>query len=260
MKKIHRIVNKFNLLSTVLLSVYLFVFNVGCGLEEYIIVAAPKTIESQPEHNASFDLRDFKFSTYELKCSDVSVEDRCDSFTGTDIYYKIYNNYNNLLNERSRLENLANDTEQQEKTYSTMTDSYKFKQLKCSDYNKTPLIPATTDKLNQKVHIRLTDYYDIEEWKSVITVDGKPLSETSKPVRNDGKSTFNFGQSGINDSVPGEDTGLDDYSKVTDVTEEGVWYVSMFAVGVALDSTLTPYHSNILYLGCVDIKENSNEN
>lgn len=260
MKKIHRFSSRIYFFNIILVSMYLFIFNTSCGLESIDYIAAPKSIERQPLHGNSYEFRDFVFKTNELRYS--SNEDFSTSFQGTDIYYKIYNNYNTLQNERSRIETLASDTDTQEKATTTLISSYNYKPLKCSDYNNSPLIPAISDNSEQRVYIRLTDYYDLENFQALIMIDGEKLNgNKSKPLRTDGKSTFNFGNGGENDLIPGQGTASDlsDYSSTT-ATEQGLWMVCMFAVGVGLNETLTPIYSYPLYLGCVDIKESSNDN
>lgn len=229
----------------------------SCGLDVIIYIEPPDVYNHRPEvYGEIFDIdyqnRYFEFETNEIDNADTP------EFVGTNIYYKIYNNYSTMISERNNLENISNNGETSYDAPAQLIQRYKY----CLLNNKDPLIPST--KKNKNILVRLTDY-QVEDYHEAllkgeesqaarIMIDGEFYS---LPVRVDGKSTFNFGRDGENDVVP-EDGDVDVRYKTT--TEEGIWYVCLFAIGVGIDATFTPTYSNILYLGTVAIDSNSYDN
>ena len=234
----------------------------SCGLDTFYVLSEPNAV-FRPEvydevFNIDFTKRYFDFQTNE---EDFNEEENSGfRFMGTSVYYKIYNNFNTMISERSYLENLAYDDETSSKAPTQLIESYKY----CLLNNKEPLV--SYNGMNKNVLIRLTDYqvenYDQalqtgeEDNAARIMIAGEYLGKA--PVRVDGKSTFNFGRDGENDNVPQDGDNDVKYSSTT--TEEGFWYVTMFAVAVGMDTTFTKTYSNIEYLGTVAIDANSYDN
>lgn len=230
----------------------------SCGLDVIIYIEPPKVFINRPEiigeiFSIDYENRYFEFETNESENSSTP------EFLGTSIYYKIYNNYSTMVSERTYLENLSNDDETSSRAPTQLIENYKY----CLLNNREPLI--SNSKKNKDVLIRLTDYQVTnyqeavkqgQERNAARIMIGKEFY--SLPVRVDGKSTFNFGRDGENDLIP-QDGDIDvKYSSTT--TEDGIWYVSMFAVAVGMDTTFTKTYSNILYLGTVVIDANSYDN
>lgn len=228
----------------------LFLFNTGCGLEEYVIIDEPTGINNQPNIESSFDVKYFEFKTNE-NTGDAG-------FKGTDVYYKIYNNYQNMLNDRSQLETIASDDDKKSNSYSTMI-SKGFQKLAYENDGENHgsyLIPTKKNTSSQTVYIRLTDYLNIVDddyFSAIIKIDG---IKKGRPARFQDNLSFNFGNSGFTDLIPSSS----DRDTSISGSDTGTWYISMFAVGVGVDTNLTPLYSNILYLGSVSIIENSNMN
>jgi hypothetical protein len=225
-------------------------------LDVITYIEPPKDFHHRPEvydeiFNIDYENRYFEFVTNESENIDTP------EFRGTDVYYKIYNNYSKMLSERTYLENLSNDDDAGTKPQDELVKRY------CLLNNREPLI--SNSKTNKNVLIRLTDY-QVSNYQEALKQDQVRNAARiminnefySLPVRVDGKSTFNFGRDGENDNVP-KDGDIDvNYDSTT--TEEGIWYVCMFAVGVGTEVTLDPVYSNILYLGTVVIDANSYNN
>lgn len=228
----------------------------SCGLDVITYLYPPTVYLHRPEiFNGIQDIesqnRYFQFETNESENSSIP------EFLGTSIYYKIYNNYFTMVSERTYLENLSNDDDSGEKPQEELIKKY------CLLNNKEPLI--SNSKKNKDILIRLTDYQVTnyqeavkqgQERNAARIMIGKEFY--SLPVRVDGKSTFNFGRDGENDLIPQD--GDIDVKYDSTPTEEGIWYVCMFAVGVGTEVTLNPVYSNILYLGTVAIDANSYDN
>ena len=229
----------------------------SCGLDVIIYIEPPEVYEHRPEvYDEIFDIdwenRYFEFLTNERENLDIP------EFVGTSIYYKIYNSYSTMVSERSNLEDLSNDDETSSRAPTQLIEGYKY----CLLNNRTPLVRSANK--DQKVLVRLTDY-QVESYQEALLKGEESQAARimiggefySLPLRVDGKSTFNFGRDGENDFVPTKD---DIDVEFTTTTEEGIWYVCMFAVGVGLDETFTDIYSNILYLGTVAIDSNSENN
>jgi len=230
----------------------------SCGLDVIIYIEPPEVYNYRPElYGEIFDIdwenRYFEFLTNERGNADIS------EFIGTSIYYKIYNSYSTMDSEKNKLKVLSNEDKTSSRAPTQLIEGYNY----CLLNNRIPLVQSR--KKDQKVLIRLTDYY-VENYQEAllkgeeaqaarIEIDGNFYS---LPVRVDGKSTFNFGRDGENDLVPTKDDIDVKYDSTT--TEEGIWYVCMFAVGVGIDETFNDIYSNILYLGTVAIDANSYDN
>lgn len=243
--------------SSLLLAAGFLFLNTGCGLDNVVVLDPPEICYNSPTYESNFDLRFFEFETKEAGYNtDYDI-----GFKGTDIYYKIYNNYNTAESEAASLVNLSNDTENKANAPSRLIDYYKFKSLKASNSvkNSPVLIPANGE--NRRVRIRLTNYNDSEDYRAQITVDDKFLNgkDISVPYRHEDSLTFDFGRSEYDmtqkSKIPVSTD--DDVSISSTASKEGMWYVSLFAIGVGMDTTFTPTYSNILYLGTVSIDQNS---
>lgn len=235
----------------------LYFFNTSCGLDTYIVMKDPAVTANVPEYdNIQFQENYFEFTTKEYEYPGLK-------FLGTEIYYKIYNNYIDLETERSKLRDMASDEETAPNSATTLIDKGKceYKKLKATGYNEEPLIPAAESVHDQHVYIRLTDYQSLEEFASKITIDGQNIGGSdvvTKPIRTDKNYTFNFGRKGNEDKEPLQDD--EDVKKNSEYTKENTYYVCMFAVALGVDATYTPHYSNITYLGTVPIDASSLDN
>jgi len=234
----------------------------SCGLDTYIVMRNPETVV----HSPSYDTTDYAERYFEFRTNEDTGSFYPDDFVfiGTDVYYKIYNNISTLNSERSTLVSLSNSTSSANAPVK-MTDpessgGYGYQPLRCAQRRDSVLIPARPGS-NQSVFIRLTDYLTMDDFAARIMVDDVPLGggSSSVPIRNLDARTFNFGRSG-NESNKIPASGDLDVKFSSSATEEGCWYVAMFAVGVGRDVTYTTYYSNILYLGTVTITEGSEYN
>lgn len=224
----------------------LILFNISCGLDTFYVVDQPTVIVKQPLYNsADYNERYFEFYTNEHN------ETNGFNFQGTNVYYRIYDNYSRMNTEVSSLQSIANDTENSSSAPTKLMDTYKYQMLTYYSNNTPALIPYTGE--NKKVYIRLSDYQSIGDYCSRISF----LENVYIPIRNvSGNLTFNFGRSGKSDKKPV--SGDNDFSYTG--SSDGKFYVAMFAVAIGTDATFAPYYSNILYLGSVTIDSNSPDN
>ena len=245
-----------------------FFFLSSCGLDVYYVMPSPVDYQVY-QHQAQYSNTDFAenyflFNTYE---SDFDNEGGL-QFQGTEVYYKIYSNSSTMLSQVEALQSLASNDSSSTTAINRMTTTYSFQPLKALSYSENTLIPYTGT--NRSIKIRLTDYLDMDDFSSKIIIykeivpenDNENLEEKIEkilqPVRNvSERSTFNFGRTGVSDKVPKSE---DEDVNYTSMSDGNKWYVAMFSVAVGMDILLTPYYSNILYLGSVTIDADSKDN
>ena len=235
----------------------LFLFLNSCGLDTFVVVEPPYSIGVGPNVDTEdYSYKNFQFST-NCKLSNYPSNF---VFLGTNVYYKIYTNENSLDSQVNELNDRSNDFETSATASSLLINTYSYQPLQVMNYPiQAALVPAT-DIVNQDVYIRLTDYQDIPNFESRITLSGKPLYNSltrTIPVRNVGNYTFNFGRTGDFDKVP-EIGDADVYG--SSVPSDGVWYVALYAVALGRNVTFEQQYSNIVYLGAIAIDANSPDN
>ena len=226
----------------------LILFNTSCGLDVIYVIEAPYKSASDhtPEYQStSPDSWYFEFHTFEDTYSGVA-------FLGTDVYYKIYKSYSNMVSERDNVINLASNNETSGNAATRVTETYKYRRLQVSGYNETVLIPS--ENQNRRVYIRLTDDAPYE---AEIKIENKYLYDSSVktlPVRNKVGNglvyDFNFKTS---NAILLPEQGDDDLA-TSGTLSDNTWYVCMFAISMAQDAGYAPVYSNVLYLGDVAIK------
>lgn len=233
------------LFSFFLVGCFLFL-NVSCGLDEFVYVESPVIVQ-EPSIESVYDGREFIFQTNESSMNSGSY-----SFIGTDVYYKIFVNKDQLNSVRNTLNNLA-----QNDSYSSaqrMIDTYKFQPLGKTGANTPILIPKSGT--NRQVKIRLTNYGDT--FPSHITVENSMIGI---PQRCNGVGDYFFDFGNRTDEEASLKNRLPQIGDVDLVaTESDVigneWYVCLYAVALCRDATYTMNYSKILYLGTVLIDSN----
>ncbi|MCR4734933.1 MAG: hypothetical protein K5829_08020 [Treponema sp.] len=238
----------------------LFLFNFSCGLDVYEVIPPPVSVIHQPDYNTT-DHSEKYFSFYTEEKFSLSAY----TFLGTEVYYKIYNNVSTMTSERSTLESLASSTTSANSA-DRMISSYSYQLLTYDGRSTSVLIPKTGE--NREVYIRLSNYMESDDLKDFtarisIGVDdvfegddylGVPLRTTDSGS----KRTFDFGRSGDTNSEPVD--GDIDLKYSSSSTEDGCWYVQLFAVGVARDTSFALQYSSVLFLGAVTIDASSEDN
>lgn len=231
-----------------LIVVCLFIFNTACGLDVLYVIESPNAntvLSASLEPNE----RTFKFTTNES----VSIEGIM--LVGTDVYYKIYDNLDKLQSDVSYINSTDNNVSSRDRLIS---GGKNYKTLGASGYSASPLIKYTGS--NRSIEIRLTDYHinSGSPYYSGIWINGENLNNSQNrvvPIRNiseNDRNRFNFGR----DTDSRKPLSDDSDSNVTSNSEEGIYYVSMFAVTVGHDTAYTNYYSEPAYLGYVKIDSN----
>lgn len=232
-----------------LIVVCLFIFNTSCGLDVFYLIESPVARKTISVEN-SVDDREFEFVTNEI----LSIEGL--SITGTDVYYKISDNYDNLLSDVSYINSNENNNSSRDKL---ITSGRKFQNLKVRNYNSSVLIPFTGT--NKNVKIRLVDNLNSDLYPARILVDNANLtggSENAVPVRNIPVAHNDFDFTNPETIKPVND---DSDASISSASDEGIYYVALFAVTVGHDAAYTNYFSEPVYLGCIKINsKDSSEN
>ena len=237
----------------------LILFNSGCGLDVFYVIEAPNRVISEPIYtNQSQDQQYFEFETKEISYEGIK-------FLGTEVYYKIYDNSSRLVSEYGNINSIATSENTANQSADRMIDNYKFQPLRSSN-NTGANILIPDEGINRKVRIRLSNYnvYEAEYSISEIEYDdkgnkrlknnGAPVKQ-GIPVRYISKNpTFSFKELIGTDFLPkGGDNGDDDYSYTNTNSDIKEYYVSMFAVAIAQDTSYSRQYSNVVYLGSVTI-------
>ena len=216
----------------------------GCGIDVIVFLENPNLILHSPE------ITDAEVSTqyFAFKTRDRDNTYNEDNYSGTAVYYRIYNSSSILNNETSALITLSQDEEKKYNAATKLIESYNYKPLNL-DNKGTIIKKSDTD---QKVYIRLSDYKGIPDYSARIEINDKILY---KPMRDfSSEATFNFTGSSEIDKIPSSDDS--DVKYTAGSGEDGIWYVAMFALSVGKDENFVPIYSNIQYLGAVKIDKN----
>lgn len=244
--------------SLVLAGCFLFL-NTSCGLEEYYYLDSPREYNNMPSVDRYSDTdytdRYFEFRTNETDLLDYLENDSDFRFMGTDVYYKIYNNYDTMISERSSLSSASLNNEYS--AASKLIDTYKYLPLKYEGQSVLTLIPATGK--NQRVYIRLSNYQN-DSYSSRLLIDGVNKGALRRNPAVGG--SFDFGRNAYGSSnihkIP--DSSDADVKYSSSFTNPGKWYIPLYAVAMGRDSNYSYTYSNIFYLGTVCIDQNSEDN
>jgi len=231
----------------------------SCGLDDIVNVKAPTVTYSNPLYSS-----DDYLTWY---CAFATKEDeQPESFIGTEIYYKIYNNYSTLNSHRSSIVNL-NTSSNGTAAASKMIETYKYQSLGTNPVESTTLFLPDRNQ-NTKVIFRLKNYTGAdknedfgnnrEQFLSCVKLGG--VYQTYIPYRSGNSKSFDFfndannnleDSNGINvEPVEGDS----DYECSSTNSDSDEYYVQLFAVGVAFDeSTLSNTYSLVLDLGSIPI-------
>ena len=235
----------------------------SCGLDTYEVIYPPYGVSNRPEITSYNDEQSYENKTFTFTTKETFVYSEV-KFLGTDVYYKIYNNFDEMISERSTLINLSESTEYSNNSavkMTTLTTSrdFGYQKLKTIDTRNEFLIPAASSPKDRIVTIRLSNYLN-NDFKASLTIDGSSTIDGEEliPCREKNNLTFDFGRDGNNDLEPLE--GDDDYNFNQTASRAGYYYIPLFAISVARDTTYTLQFSRIEYLGTVIINSNSEDN
>ena len=235
-------------------------FFCACGLDEVTYVSEPSVTSNSPLYSNSDYLTWYSdFTTAET--------DQSSSFIGTNVYYKIYNNYSTLVSQRNSI--LAVNTASNSSSAATrMIESYTFQPLGTNRGSDTVFV--TNGNSNRRIRIRLKTYKGNESYtgtdmytRRACVIGGKFGTDGSfVPYRNGNSKSFDFFNDANNNVSDPTNTNVEgcigdaDYNHNSSASESNTYYVQMFAVGVVFDAnTLANSYSLVLDLGSVPIRK-----
>lgn len=239
-------------------------FFFSCGLEEVFVIDPPVTNYNTNALFSSSNSIDwyFDFSTRE--------QGQVEEFIGTEIYYKIYNNSSDLTSERNYI-NSVNYEANGSLAAKTMIESYSYQTLGRSAGGGIVFVPAAGT--NRRVTIRLKDYEPAfsngasgnltSPYLTTACISINGAYENAIPMRLGTTKSFDFfddksiRQNSANSRnealLPKESDSDYKYSSSSEVDSDK-YYVQMFAVGVAWNSSeASRTYSLVLDLGSVPI-------
>ena len=262
------------LLKESVLCLFLFLFT-NCGLDDFYILEAAYTDGHMVYYDtAASNDRYFSFITSETGAnSDYLAVASSFKFQGTEVYYKIYNNYSTLSSVASSISSL-NTVSNYSAAAEKLIDTYGYKTLKFSSGSFTPLVKA--DGTNKYVYIKLTTVD--KDTPPCICVGNEKMSvyDASKALKYNGQNvlprrnitsssqapqgySFDFKINNDEENRTPLETD-EDVSYSSSSTEDGTWYVDMYAISQGYDTTYTMTYSLVYYMGVCAIVEGSTNN
>lgn len=233
----------------------------SCGLEEVFVINPPVSKFHDPLFSSSDSTQwYFSFSTNE--------QNQVDEFIGTEIYYKIYNNSSDLTSERNYI-NSVNYEANGSASATAMIERYRYQTLGRSFES----VFAPSVGSNRRVTIRLKDYEPSfknggagnsdSPYSDTACISINGVYENAIPRRFETQKSFDFfddksiRQNSANSRnealLPKESDSDYKYSSSSEVDSDK-YYVQMFAVGVAWNSSeASRTYSLVLDLGSVPI-------
>lgn len=137
-------------------------FFVSCGLEDVITVNAPTSLINSPLYSGDDYLK--WYASFR-----VNETDQPDSFSGTEIYYKIYNNSSDLISQRNSI--LSVNTSSNSTAAATrMVDTYQYQVLGAHSFktgktvSQSVFVPADILKNSLNVAFRVKTYTGNENY------------------------------------------------------------------------------------------------
>ncbi len=136
------------------------VFFMSCGLEETITIEPPvKTVSTPLYSDTDYTKRYCGFETEEEDNSNMELA----KFTGTEIYYKIYNNYSNLISQRSAITSV-NTASNGTAAATKVIETYSFQTLRTYPEIENIAVFVPTENDNRVIIFRPKSYKGSEEY------------------------------------------------------------------------------------------------
>lgn len=249
------------------LQICLFSFlNFGCGLDSFYYLDPPLQINETYYSGSDPLTRYFSFQTNESAATSEVNSSYLNAsssfiFSGTEVYYKIYNNYSTMLSVQTDVDSYINDSTNVLGSAEYLINKKGYVLLNTSSGNISPLIPATGE--NRYCYIRLMDYGNNVAYQNIICIGSQQFSyydpnnvilNTYYPRRSiNSKYGFNFNSDDENNPLPVQDDA--DFTCSSSGSESGVWYVDMYAISFGRDDTFSRSYSKPVRLGSITIYE-----
>ena len=243
------------------LVVILSVFYFACGLDTFYYLEAPKTDGHTTKYSTdgSGDRTNYYFSLLTNEEGDNgTLADTDFNFTGTQVYYKIYNNYSTMTTAQSAIDTL-NSSSDISAAATNIINTRKYQTLLLTPTTPNPLIKYSGS--DRYVYIRLNSIDDEDAYQAVVCTGSRTMSQYDEsyctilgyPRRSfNSDYGFNFNDDDDDNPVPTSD---DEDASVGTASEDGVWYIDMWACSIGRDSSYSASYSKLLHLGSITIRE-----
>lgn len=252
-------------LSFMLFTFCLFLF-VSCGLEAFYYLDPPQEDRLVLYTNSDRTLDYFSFRTNEGSEPNISLGEF--EFLGTEVYYKIYRSSSAMTSCQSSISSITNGTDASAAA-EKLIDSYGYKTLRFVS-PKSQVSIVKDAQTPRYVYIRLNHFQGESEdnpYTNVVCTGRTQMKEYDSSWNTEGSGVdvyfprrninssygFNFNSKDENSPVP--KNGDEDVTWSDTATEEGCWYIDMYAVSVGRDTSFTTSYSEVLHLGSITVRE-----
>ena len=230
----------------------------SCGLDSILTIDPPIVTYNDPLYSSA-DFTTWYCSFLTTETSNLNLSSA--NFLGTDVYYKIYNNYSSLNSQRSAI--LAvNSASNNTASADVMINTYGYKQLGMNpSLGYSVFVPYTG--LNRQVKFRIKKYTGStdSDLGAYISLDGGFLTSGDKfvvPFRYGNTKSFDFFDDDEDDVYRNRDvepsSGDSDYNYSSSASASNTYYVQFFAVAAAFDTeNCGMAYSLVLNLGSIPI-------
>ena len=223
---------------------FFVLFYSACGLDTFYYLNSPVSMTYIDEAASLSNDPTKQFVSFIT----TSNDDNEDIFQGTSVYYKIFNDPNQLLSNKTTIENI--DSEYTNQGIERLI-SWGYQALTSDKVTTANLVPAGDVKVvSIRLYNQTPDGAGNYEYPAEITVDGQSIGI---PVRSVEDKTFSFSSTADSNSLyslPVE--GQEDVSFSAGVGTS-IWYVALYAVSTGMSPSLTPVYSQAVYLGSLSI-------
>lgn len=214
----------------------------ACGIPVYFVIEPPSST-----HSINYEITDdsYKYMQFLARFS-ASGESSDFLIDGTEIYYRIFNNEEDLTKEISAV-NSAN-TEYTENGFRKIQDKYlRLKGYASNPADATDILIKNLSNSDRTISLRISD----SEQYSASVKEGDDSNGTllwipARTGTGGSYGSFNFTSSYY------PKTGDDDFQDSSS-PEDGVWYVNLYAVTFGHDNNYIYQYSQLLHLGSVII-------
>ncbi len=244
-------------------------FTVSCGLDNFYYLDSPFSDGHSVSYTNSDAVQDYFSCVTNEEAgtggNNVFFGSASDfTFLGTEIYYKIYNNYNKMISVESSVSSMVTSSSSYTAAAEYLLHTAGYKPLALSYGSISPLIKAGSSPQNKYVYIRLSPYGTDVPYQAGICVSTTRLTEYDPdsalkfnghpvyPRRYGSSFGFNFSSSDVSSNpVPSQDDSDVTYSSTE--SSSGTWYVDMYAITVGRDTSYSLSYSHPYLMGSVAI-------
>lgn len=220
-------------------------FFVSCGLETVYYLLPPINALSPPRYDTTIpEAKVFQFTIQ----AQTGVSGGAFEVLGTQIYYRIYKQWEKIDSVASSMSSLNNSSTSNFEAAERLKNSYNYKVMwfKNGSSQSELVFPDTT----ANIRIRLMKF--ASEFPAEIVQNGG--ASMGIPIRFEGKNDFDFWKNADSEPKNGE-ADFEYASSFSSTRYENTYFVDLYATTIGIDETLREYSSAVLHLGTVAISK-----